>query len=42
MVRDHSNPKTLAKSAKAQATGVKTGNLRTKGESLLVARSPRC
>lgn len=33
MVRDHSNPKTLAKSAKAQATGVKTGNLRTKGES---------
>ncbi|GAA5916336.1 hypothetical protein JCM8208_005307 [Rhodotorula glutinis] len=33
MVRDHSNPKTLAKSAKAQATGVKTGNLRTKGEN---------
>ncbi|BGP47357.1 GTPase required for pre-60S ribosomal subunit nuclear export and maturation [Rhodotorula kratochvilovae] len=33
MVRDHSNPKTLAKAAKAQATGVKTGNLRTKGEN---------
>ncbi|GAA6054380.1 hypothetical protein JCM3770_002228 [Rhodotorula araucariae] len=33
MVRDHSNPKTLARAAKAQATGVKTGNLRTKGEN---------
>ena len=41
MVRDTSNPTTKARSSKhAAATGLKTGNLRTKGEQPLA--SLRC